>query len=359
MRLTLPAPLVLLFTACAATQASNTRIAPREQVERLFYMTGSDGSFESFREHIDQISVVGPQVFRVDSSGAVSGGVAARVLDLASEHDVKVMPLIVNPGFDKDIIQALLNDAEARARAVRSMVQLAEQHGYWGWQFDFENIRESDRDSLTRFYREAADALHDKGFVISIAVVPSDGPPADPNRFQQYMHSYWRGSFDIRALAEIGDFISLMTYAQHGSVTPPGPIAGLPWMRDMLEYALSQGVPREKLSLGIPAYSGYWYADWSEERGAGVRGAEIHYDRAVELLQQNGATRRWLPEQGSSFAFWANGGTFEWVFLEDRRAFESKLGLFDAYPGLRGISVWVLGAEDPRIWEVLSRAGKP
>ena len=53
--------------------------------------------------------------------------------------------------------------------------------------------------------------------------------------------------------------------------------------------------------------------------------------------------------------FWSNEGIYEWLFLEDARSLEEKLNLFEEYEGLRGISAWVMGAEDPEIWDVLSR----
>ena len=63
----------------------------------------------------------------------------------------------------------------------------------------------------------------------------------------------------------------------------------------------------------------------------------------------------WLPEIGAQFTFWSNEGIYEWLFLEDARTLDAKLDLFEEYPGLRGISAWVLGAEDPAIWGVLER----
>ena len=345
--------------ACITLAISVLAVVPRPGhaqatagFEALFYMTNSEASFRSFRDHADQISIVGPQVFSVKGDGIVWGQVDPRVLELAREHGVKVMPLVHNPGFNQQAVHELLNDPEARARAVAALVDLARRHDFYGWQFDFENIHISDRELLTEFYHEAGTALHGKGFRLSIAVVPTSGK-AGSTPFHRYMEANWRGSFDLKALAEIGDFISLMTYAQHGTATPPGPVAGLPWVREMLDYALAQGVPPEKLSLGIPTYSGYWYPTYSESEGAHTTGAEIHYDRAMGLIQRQGAELRWLPEQGCHYAFWENTGTFEYLFLEDYRSFRTKLDLFESYEGLRGISVWVLGAEDSGIWDVL------
>lgn len=321
--------------------------------EWLFYMTGSDASFESFRAHVDHIDVVGPQVFAVKGDGVVWGEVDRRVLELAGQHGVRVMPLLVNRGFDQAEAHALLNDPAARARAVRSMVEIGRRDGFWGWQFDLENVHVGDRDRLTAFYREAARALHDAGMTLSIAVVPYTGE-AGASSWHHYMAANWRGAFDVPALAGAGDFISYMTYAQHNVGSPPGPVAGLPWVRANLEHILTLGVPPDRISLGIPAYSGYWAPgyDASAAGTASLRPVyrEVSHQRAVELLDRFRATPRWLPDQGTSMAFWEHDGVFEYLFLEDARAFRAKLALLEEYPGLRGISVWVLGAEHSDIF---------
>lgn len=343
--------------ACGApNEGARARDAAEDPrpAEIVMYMGGSgERALDTFREHADLISIVAPQAYRADSAGNVSGGVHPGVLATARERGVAVMPLIVNPGFDQPLVHALLNDPTARRRATNAMVALAEEHGFWGWQFDFENIHRSDRDALTTFYRESSEALHAAGFGLSIAVVPPHlGEVSTP--FHAYMRDNWRGSFDLPALAEAGEFISFMTYAQHGGPTAPGPIAGLPWMRAELEHALDR-VPPEKLSLGIPSYSGHWLPTHDEARGARVAGREIPYSRARVLLDSAGTELRWLDREGVHYTFWENGGVFEWLFLEDRRSLEAKLDLLDEHPRIRGISVWVLGAGDPGSWDVLGR----
>ena len=51
------------------------------------------------------------------------------------------------------------------------------------------------------------------------------------------------------------------------------------------------------------------------------------------------------------------GGINEWLFLEDVRAFKAKLDLVKEKK-LRGFSVWVLGPEDERIWDLLKKEGR-
>src|SRR5439155_17426893 len=106
-----------------------------------------------------------------DSLGIVFGELDSRVLALAKAHRVKVMPLVVNEAFNQPALRKLLADTTARARATRSLVQLCQQNGYWGIQFDIENVNIQDRDLLTAGYRETAAARHRGGCTLSLAVL--------------------------------------------------------------------------------------------------------------------------------------------------------------------------------------------
>ena len=65
-------------------------------MERLFYYVDREDSYNSLVKHIDQISIVAPQVYVVDSLGIMWGQLDKRVADLAKKHNVKVMPLFTN-----------------------------------------------------------------------------------------------------------------------------------------------------------------------------------------------------------------------------------------------------------------------
>ena len=353
------ASLLLVLLACSVSTAlpraaaRGTPELPQETFETFFYLRNNDEATRSFADHAHHISIIGPQTFSISAEGELRGQVAPRILEIARASGVKVMPLFLNPGFDQEVAHALLDDPAARGRAVRAMVDLTLAHDFWGWQFDMENIHQSYRDRLTGFYREAADALHAAGKTISIAVVPTDGSAGNDD-FSVYMQENWRNSFDVAELAEIGDFVSWMTYAQHAGGTSPGPVAGLPWMREMMDWVLAQGVAPEKISLGVPSYSDYWLPTYSEASGARVRGRDISFARANQLADAAGAEWMWSAEQGVFYTFWRRNVTFDWIFREDARSFGLKLDLMREYAGLRGISVWVLGSEDPGIWEVLA-----
>jgi len=310
-------------------------------------------AFETFKMHVDQTSIVAPETW-VDVNGALSGEIQPELLKLAKEHNVKVMPQIKNSGFKQKVVHHILKDEKSRNRTINSMVDLCKQHGLWGMQVDFENVHVTDKNALTQFYREAAAALHNNGFKISIAVVHRAEDSAGPTTYTQWMMENWRGAYDLKALGEIGDFIKIMSYAQHTRRTTPGPSQGIPWLEQVLQYFL-QFVPPEKLNLGISMRASHYFtvADTAKyylngrtlSRGISVQ----NVDSLIE--KYDGRPLMWDDKQKMSFGYIERGGVFEWFIVEnDIRSFEAKLNLVKKYK-LRGINCWFSGQEDTRMWE--------
>src|SRR6266496_3767699 len=123
---------ILSATAVWATLASTASAQPAS--ERLFYYVDREDSYNSLVRHIDQITVLAPQVYVVDSLGIMWGSLDRRVLELAKAHHVKVMPLFTNEAFNQPALRRLLADSAARSRSVRTMVDLCKANGYWGIQ---------------------------------------------------------------------------------------------------------------------------------------------------------------------------------------------------------------------------------
>lgn len=342
-----------VLTMLMAVQYADAQTRIRS--ENLFYMVDTLNSFNSFKQHADDISIVVPAVYHIDSDGTIYGGLDPRVLSIAKAHDVEVMPIIAS--FDETGIHDFLNDAKARIRAIRIMLYDARRYHYAGWQFDLEHVHVTDGPAYTDFFQQVAKAMHAHGLKISMAVIKTSSPVPQPgvHGYDHFLYRDWRGAFDYTKLAKMADFLSFMSYDEHTSLTPPGPVAGLPWMEKMADYLMSLGVDPNKISLGIPTYSDYWYPAWSKSQGAHSTRDEISYAEAQNLLDRYQAKTRWMADQGVSYARWTCAdGVFNWLFLEDARSFGDKLKLVSKYH-FRGFSAWVLGDEDPGIWKVIQQ----
>lgn len=340
--------LPLRFALIASCIAAAT-LPAQSRPEALWYSVGSEESTQSFIAHADKISIVSPQVYTVDSTGTVSGSIDRRLVEAARARGVKVVPLVMNPGFDQPTMHRILVHPDARRRAIRSITELCRENHFDGIQFDFENIHIGDRDAFTSFARETADSLHAAHCTLSAAVVPRTSDLAGPTPYHTWIFDNWRGAYDLKALGESLDFISYMTYAQHTGGSTPGPVAGYAWMERALKFALAQGVPPQKISLGLAAYSDWWFPAYDVKTGAHTSGRDVSYRTAMGVLARSGVTPVWDDRQKSYYALWDEDGVFQHVFIEDARSFNEKLALVKQY-GLRGYSVWVLGLEDPAVW---------
>ena len=344
-----------LLVALSVWVGSWVTASAQGQFENLFYYVDTEDAFQSFKAHSDHITIVAPQTYSISTSGVVWGEVDKRLMDIARKKDIQVIPLILNPGFDRQLFHEFLQDTLAQRRTIEMMVELALKYNYAGWQFDFEHIHISDREAFTNFYRNTAQAFRPHDLSLSAAVVPTNTDFDLKTAYHRFLYEYWRGAYDLKAMAEIGDFLSLMTYSQHTRRTPPGPVSGIPWMQEMVTYLLDDlDIAPEKISLGIPFYSTYWYADYNDERGGFINGTGASYEKVRGLVERYEADTVWLENQQTHYALWSHDGVFEYAFIEDARSLEAKLALLNKF-NLRGISVWRLGQEDPDVWKVLSR----
>lgn len=322
--------------------------------ENLFYMVDTPESFESFKNHLSQISIVCPQSFQVSKEGVISGSVDHRILELARANKIKVMPLIVNSGFTAQLLHTILSSPLARKRSIKMMLVYAKKYKLDGWQFDLEGLNIADRDNYTSYFKETADALHKAGLQLSAALVHAVEDTPGPTPYHHYLYENWIAGYDFKEISEAGDFISIMAYDQHTRRTPPGPVAGVDWVERVVQYLIKKEVAPDKISLGIPDYSVHWFPDYTEERGGFSNGQQIGYKVVEHLLAKYNAELMWNEKAGCHYTFWDNDGVYEYMYIEDGASLKPKLDILKKYK-LRGISVWVLGKEAPDFWTTLQQ----
>jgi spore germination protein YaaH len=336
------------FLLCAATGVCATPSA-------LLYMTSSPDSIRSFLAHADKIDLLVPTWYQVDENGLVTGAPNPLVMDAAKQHAVPVMPIIAL--FNKKQFHNLSLNLPAQDKMNEAMVREAKQNGYTGFQFDLENVDWIDRDGLTALVKRSAQALHQAGFQLTIATVPNAPGYPTGEGFSKWIFTDWRGAYDLAELAKSVDLICLMTYDQQTRWTTPGPVAGWQWTVENLDYALAV-VPKEKLSLGIPLYGYHWFTgapNVDKVTGVESPNPSANYISAPDarlFAQTYKATIQWDAEDRTAWFFFYRDQMREWIFFTDLRTFRERYQLTKDR-GLQGFCSWVLGNEDPEIWNFL------
>jgi len=321
------------------------------QPKALFYMTDSPNSVKSFAEHVDKIDILVPAWYGVDGNGLVWGGPNPYVLQTAAQHHVPVMPIIAT--FVQADLHKLFTTAAARTAFVDSLLSECKKNKYSGFQIDFENVPWTDRDLLSDLVAQAANALHKEGLRLSIATVPNAPGAPGQSKYSQWLYANWRGAYDLKALAQSADLICLMTYDQNTRWTAPGPVAGYPWTVQQLEYAL-QFVPQEKLSLGIPLYGYHWFAgDPGKDEKPNPTAEYVGQQEIDQYLAAYHPQVQWDAFDRTAWFYFYKDDNREWVFYTDKRGFQERWNLArDRH--VQGFCSWVLGTEDPAVWNVLT-----
>jgi spore germination protein YaaH len=319
----------------------------------LFYMTSAPQSVQSFLDHADKVDILVPTWYSTDVHGLVWGGPNPQIMQVARQHHVAVMPIIGGSAMGTEEYHQFFNDPAARRSMEEALVRACKDNGYIGIQFDFEDISWQDKDALSQTVAETAAALHKAGFQLSIATVPNAPGHAGETAYSAWMYRDWRGAYDLKALAKSADLICLMTYDQHTRYTPPGPVAGYGWVVENLKYAL-QDVPKDKLSLGIAVYGYHWFAGVPVD-GKNVPNPDAEYigePASMQLAHAYNAKLHWDAEDKTAWFYFYRAQDREWVYYTDSRTFAARYDLVKQY-GLQGFCSWVLGEEDPAIWQLL------
>ena len=311
--------------------------------ERIFYWSDSKSNITDFTQHSQYIDIIAPQTYEVTTTLTASGTVPAELYNAARASHIKIMPLIANSGFSRTIIHNLLASSTAESALISFLISEAQAKGYIGWQFDLEAIPATDRDAFSVLTEQAAAALHKNNLILSVATVArtSDATSSDPHAKDFY--DKWSGAYDYSRLGATADFISIMIYDDPDS---KGPAASLPFVIDVLNYAKGK-IPANKISLGIPLY----YYGWSVTPAKRITSGGTYI-----MLEQRRATYPHTEGFNSLYDVpWLKyrlGGKNYIIWYENGLSFSIKAALINMYH-LRGFSAWVLGSEDPAIWDII------
>ncbi len=300
---------------------------PPGMVLGYFYDPGnSANAFAMLERYLPVLTGIIPFWYTIHRTGSISGQTNPEVLQLAEKHNLWTFALVENMQ-GQTVFGPLLNNADARQRAIDNMLTLVEDNGYDGVNLDWEGIAPSERAAFTSFVQQLAQVFHRHGYYVTLSV------PAETSN--NPLNS-WTGAYDYRSLGQSADLLMIMAYDEHWAGGSPGPIASPAWVQSVLNYAISVIRP-SKIILGIPGY-GY---DWG---GAGT--VALSYGQAESLKSQFGVT-------GSSNHFeYVQSGQIHTVWFENTASFLSKINLVTGYE-LRGIALWRIGIEDPKIWNFL------
>ena len=333
----------------AATAKEAAQAKARERVLSasplaMFYDSNDSWGQSSLQEHLGAITLLAPQCFVLDGEGALRGRIPGQDRDLAVPARVPIMPLVANRDFDRATAHILLHNASAQQRAINALAESADRDADVGWQLDFENLAPEDKLAYSRFVARLALRLHRDHRLLSVAVVSRFSDRFPDSSGPGFHTGEWGAAYDFHALARSADFLTLMAYDEHTSLTPPGPVAGYDFVKAALDYAVRR-VPPSKLVLGLPLFGREWV-----QSPRGTTSRSLAYKDLKPYFDNPATVRYWDDLYRTSWFKWQDGDSVRTAWFDDARSLREKLKLVALYH-LRGYAAWRLGVEDPEFWE--------
>ncbi len=286
-----------------------------------------DGSTTSYLKNLkeDTLSVFSPLAYQLDgTSGQLSGSLASSVVTLAHEKQVQVWAIIAS-GFAPEKTTSFLQNTSAEYRFLTNMVSVVQTNGLDGVNFDFEDMKPADAPLYTTLIVDASSLLHAMGKWVSVDVTL---PSNDPN---------WSLIYQRKSLANASDYLVAMSYDQHYlGEQQIGSVSSIPWMESGINSIMQEGIPANKILLGVPFYAIDWYKTsntWHSYYLSMYSQANAKNSPGARLYNSAGTDQNELV--------FPSGGTMQYIWMEDSRSLAER-GLFAKSANLAGTAVWQL-----------------
>ncbi|HHY47602.1 MAG TPA: SH3 domain-containing protein, partial [Firmicutes bacterium] len=215
--------------------SSSPAVAPARrsgQVEVLAYFAQNYPGDPAPRRSLDYSRHVldGVVMFSyfMDEQGNIVGQNPDDITRQLKASDIDAYALIHNyrgSGFDQGVVHTVLRSESLRLKAIRQILNILDQEGFRGVNIDFENVHPGDRGYLTKFMQELSSMGKARGKEVTISV---------PAKSKDMPGAAWFGAFDYYALGRVADKVMIMTYDEHSTVSGPGPIASINWVREVI-----------------------------------------------------------------------------------------------------------------------------
>ncbi|WP_404332845.1 LysM peptidoglycan-binding domain-containing protein [Mesobacillus maritimus] len=311
--------------------------------------------FGNTKEYINTVNqtghsmnIVSPSYFDINPNGTLklTYQVDPEFIETMHQQGIRVVPFLSNH-WNREVGRAMLANKELAAQQIADAI---ERYHLDGVNIDIENVTDADRDDYTEFVRLLRQLIPAEKEV-SVAVA------ANPNGWE----TGWHGSYDYTNLAKYADYLMIMSYDESFPGGEAGPVASAGWVEKSIQYALDEGVPNEKVVLGIAHYGRYWM-EGSSYGGFGISNWQVEqmiktYDGTVVFDEASKTPKAIVTiEKGDPVMFVGGAslspGTYE-IWYENEESIRQKLSLVGQY-NIRGVGNWSVGQEDPSVWNSYS-----
>lgn len=240
-------------------------------------------------------------------------------------------------------------DSPASAKAtLEKYLQACRVKGYDGIDLDFEHLDPALQDKYSGFLRVVSSALHGINKKLSHCVGYYPGMDQDPPK---------KIFYDPKVVAETCDLVRVMCYdfywapgrgdpklADRPDTQGIGPTSSYPWAKTAMRFWLQQA-PREKLIMGLPAYSN----DYSLSLKG--KGQQV-YASKPQVPPQTPMEKAWLWYERLPVYLYVERGAPHLFYASDAESTKAHLETVDELD-LPGIGFWHFSSIDEETWKAV------
>lgn len=319
----------------AAGNAVTTAQTPLTMAFVPFY-SGNLSAYQDVMQHKSAFNAMAADAWEITGAGTLTGSAPAGTNSQALGSGEPVYATVANigaSGFNGQLMATILSSPSKSKSLQTAVVNLVNGQGDTGAVLDVESIPPGSRNAYTGFVASLAKQLHAIGKELWVVVPPDTG----------YSNESWNGAYDEAMLGQVANGIIVMAYDYSYAGGKPGPIAPLPWVQQVLAYAVSQ-VPANRVLLGVDVY-GY---DWGNQGGVAVSLPSVDSFIAAHHIKP-----QWDARDEAPWYTWTDSsGVTHTVYYENKQSTNAKLALATMY-GIRGIAIWRAGLENAPVLSAL------
>lgn len=302
-------------SSSSSSKSSSASSSKKPMIVTAFWASDSSVGLPSLYKYPHGVTDIAPFWYSMTASGVLHSKVVPSMLTALHAHHIGITPLV----NDATGTQAFLKTRATRIRAAASIAAMVRTNHFQGVNIDFEPPHTRVKSVLAMFLRDLRDRMP-KSKTITVDVVPHSG-----------------GAYNYKTMApDVSQFI-LMSYDEHSSGSPAGPVSGWPWVKSILTR-LKGKVPTSKIQLGVPLYGYEWPM-------GSMHAHTIPYNKVTSSMNSHA---KWSPTFMENYAKF--GGHVYW--------WESLQGMNDMIhlaksKHMAGVALWHIGYANNAVMQML------
>jgi len=321
-------------------------------IRAAFYTPWQTTSLPDLKKNGNKLNTIYPEWFFIDPvTFTLQTRIDTAGLAVMKRHQLSIEPIFNNyhsastkgdsAYFDPKLAHAILSNADKRKFIIKQIADTLLFYKLQGLNVDFEELNEKGNETLTQFQKELYEALHPRGFVVTMDISPGNE------------------DYDYKNLSQYNNHIILMAYDQFSDNTGAGPISGQKWIEQQIDK-MNDHVDVSKIILGVAGYGRDWVNEEDENGKRKIRVEDFTYADAIDkakianaqiVFDNDSYNLHYSYEEDETDS---SSKTTHNIWFTDAATTFNTLRFSDDI-GTAGTALWHLGGEDPRIWNFYGR----